>query len=101
MFMMLGMILCLLACGQKPSQQQTKTAMEPTKTEAPEGYEGAETPKPVTDLGEDCYEPVNKDASSPCPDLYDPICGCDNKNYSNPCQAKKAGIKKWTKGTCE
>lgn len=36
----------------------------------------------------------------PCPDLYSPVCGCNDKTYSNKCLAENAGVLKWEKGPC-
>lgn len=36
-----------------------------------------------------------------CTEQYDPVCGCNNKTYSNECMAKCAGITTYTKGPCK
>ena len=35
-----------------------------------------------------------------CTMHYQPVCGCDNKTYSNQCVAKSKGILRMTKGAC-
>ncbi len=48
----------------------------------------------------DCIDEskINKDAI--CTKDYTPVCGCDEKTYSNVCQATRSGVLSWKEGAC-
>ncbi len=36
-----------------------------------------------------------------CYTVYDPVCGCNEKTYSNECEARAYGITNFKKGACK
>lgn len=52
-----------------------------------------------TDESAGCIEKI--DPACICTMDYNPVCGCNQKTYSNSCMAECAGIKEYTPGPCK
>jgi hypothetical protein len=35
-----------------------------------------------------------------CPEIYEPVCGCNDVTYDNECYAEVSGQYNWTEGEC-
>ena len=49
----------------------------------------------------DCINSKKIDLAKACIEIYQPVCGCDQKTYSNPCFAEINGLNSWTEGACK
>jgi hypothetical protein len=49
----------------------------------------------------DCIHPDKIKLDQFCIEIYQPVCGCDLKTYSNTCFAQINGLNEWTEGKCE
>jgi hypothetical protein len=53
----------------------------------------------TTSCQKDCQEKAN--SGKICTADFTPVCGCNNKTYSNACNAEAVGITNYTQGVCK
>lgn len=66
----------------------------------PNNSVGTENNNQVSDNDSPCIDVSKIDPSVACLMVYEPVCGCDGKNYSNACVAESNGVLRWEQGEC-
>ncbi len=49
---------------------------------------------------EACIDPNNIDYGVYCGQVYEPVCGCNDITYANPCEAETSGVRSYIYGPC-
>lgn len=47
-----------------------------------------------------CVDPDKYNPNISCPPYFDPVCGCDDIQYRNACEAERNGVVFWINGPC-
>ena len=81
LFLYLSIIFLATACIPKPSNTVTNDT--------------------TSDGQKECIDQSKIDKDRVCGRIYEPVCGCDNVEYTNPCFAEKAGVTKYKPGKCK
>lgn len=89
-FLLFAFILaCFCGCGTTNTSQNTN-----------QGTEKKTDNQDIATSADECID-LAKMSKRPCPQIYKPVCGCNNKTYSNACAAQVAGLLSYTDGACE
>ena len=88
--------------GSQPPPSAPPTIMPPPPSNPPAGVQPPTGAPPKSNkTADDCTDPARKTPNVMCASVFQPVCGCDKRTYSNECEARKNGVLKWTRGECK
>jgi hypothetical protein len=99
MFRSFLLVFVILSCSSRNNYPPPEGA-QPGRAAPPRDFKSPEKEIRIV-ASKECVDSTKIDSREVCFDLYDPVCGCDSITYSNSCQAQKAGVIQWAKGTCK
>ena len=91
------------SCNRNTTNAKTEEVIEMPQT-PPGGISAPDKEVKANEeitVDKDCVEKSEKEYPIPCPDLFAPVCGCNQITYNNSCEAERAGVKQWEEGACE
>ena len=53
------------------------------------------------DTSKDCIDESKINDQIACIEIYDPVCGCNDKTYPNSRYAERGGVTDWLRGSCD
>ena len=57
--------------------------------------------KSKNDISVGCIDDSKINDQIVCIEVFDPVCGCNDKTYPNFCYAEREGVTDWSKGACD
>ncbi|GEM_PF-1842522 len=91
-----GLSVCVACAEPVCSPGEILSFPKDSCAECPKCIDNCKCPEGERFDGEKCLKGENV----ACILLFDPVCGCDRKTYSNSCFAYGEGVKSFTKGEC-